>query len=140
VKEVSIDPAVLEDIIAHAREEAPNECCGLLVGPEKGILEQSVRTTNLEQSPTAFLIDPRQHIRANRAARAEGRSVVGFYHSHVKTPAVPSPTDVARAWYPGYAYLIVSLADGTAPEVVGYVLDGGNFAQVSFVPLPDEHR
>ena len=140
MKTVSIDPRVLEDIIAHARDEAPNECCGLLVGPEKWILEHSVRTTNLEHSPTTFLIDPRQQIRADRAARAEGRSVVGFYHSHVRTPPVPSPTDVANACYPGYAYLIVSLADGSAPEVRGYVLDEGNFARVSFVPLPDGHN
>ena len=65
-------------------------------------------------SPTRFLIDPKDHIAARRAARGRGLEVLGFYHSHPHSPAWPSPTDVAEAAYPEAVHLIVSLEGGGA--------------------------
>ena len=65
-------------------------------------------------SPTRFLIDPKDHIDARRAARGRGLEVLGFYHSHPHSPAWPSPTDVAEAAYPDAVHLIVSLDGGVA--------------------------
>ena len=125
--------AALEDIIAHARDEAPSECCGLLLGSGLAIAA-AARTTNIASNRySRFLIDPKQHIDIRRDARARGVEVVGFYHSHPRSPAMPSTSDLAEATYPGHLYLIVSLA--TEPPAVSiYRLDDGGAG--NFLPLP----
>jgi proteasome lid subunit RPN8/RPN11 len=104
---------VVDAVIAHAREAAPAECCGLLVGRGDEIVA-AVRARNIASEPTRFLIDPHDHIDGRRDARRRGLEVVGFYHSHPRSAAVPSETDVAEATYTGHLYLIVSLAGDTA--------------------------
>jgi proteasome lid subunit RPN8/RPN11 len=105
---VIIDAAPLADIVTHAREQQPLECCGMLIGGA-GRISGSVRARNLAGSPTRYLIHPEDHIRARRDARTHGMEVVGFYHSHPRSPAVPSPSDLAEASYSGCVWLIVSL-------------------------------
>jgi len=104
---VEITREALDDILAHAREAAPAECCGLLIGSGSRV-ESAHRSPNLDPSPTRFRIDPAAHFAAIHAARASGRQVVGVYHSHPATRAVPSPRDLAESLYPDYAYLIAS--------------------------------
>jgi proteasome lid subunit RPN8/RPN11 len=111
-----IGQRALDAIVAHAREAAPAECCGLLLGGNCSIAE-AIRTTNIADEPRArFLIDPVDHINGRRAARGRGLDVVGFYHSHPASPALPSHADLEEANYPGHLYAIVSLA-GDEPEV-----------------------
>jgi proteasome lid subunit RPN8/RPN11 len=105
---VTIDKEAVDAIVAHAREARPAECCGLLVGSPARI-EQAHRARNLEASPARFLIDPEDHFAAIHAARANGREVVGVYHSHPATPATPSAADLAEATYSEYVYVIVGL-------------------------------
>jgi [CysO sulfur-carrier protein]-S-L-cysteine hydrolase len=126
--------AVIDAMIAHARAEAPLECCGLLVGGDSRI-EECQPARNLKHSPVAYLVDPQQHFEAIRKARRSGRAVVGAYHSHPDSPAIPSPTDVAEAYDPTLLYVIVSLQHGAA-EVRAYQIETGNFSEVSFVPEP----
>ena len=95
-------------IVAHAREAAPAECCGLLLGSGDSVRE-AARTRNLSTDPNRFEIDPGDHIRLRRSARARDLDVLGFYHSHPHSAATPSPRDRAEAWYPDHLYLIVSL-------------------------------
>jgi proteasome lid subunit RPN8/RPN11 len=103
----------LEGVVAHARGEAPAECCGILIGRNASI-DEAVRARNIAPGPTRFLIDPKDHIDARRAARHRGLEVLGFYHSHPHSPAWPSPSDVAEAAYPDAVHLIVSLEGGAA--------------------------
>jgi proteasome lid subunit RPN8/RPN11 len=113
---------VLDDILRHAREEAPNECCGLLVG-RRGVVEHSVRARNLQSSPTRYLIDPGDHFAAIRTARAEGRRVIGAYHSHPSGGPTPSDSDLAEATGGReFLYLIVSPAEAAGNRVRAYVL------------------
>ena len=106
---MTIVSRVLDDVVAHARECRPAECCGLLVGEGERVLE-SVRAANAAETPTTrFLIDPRDHIAAQRAARGRQLDIIGFYHSHPHSTAYPSPTDLAELAYPGVVYLIVGL-------------------------------
>jgi proteasome lid subunit RPN8/RPN11 len=113
---VRIPAAVIADMLAHARAESPNECCGLLVG-RRGVVTRAVRARNLEAGPTRYLIDPQDHIDAMKAAREEGLQVVGAYHSHPAHPAgapVPSPSDIAEAsGGPDFLYVIVAPMTGT---------------------------
>ena len=105
--------AVLEVVIAHARAAQPAECCGVLIGSGHAI-DEALPARNLAGGSTRFLIDPKDHIDARRAARRRGLDVLGFYHSHPDSPAWPSPTDVDEATYPEAVHLIVSLAQGAA--------------------------
>jgi [CysO sulfur-carrier protein]-S-L-cysteine hydrolase len=107
--------SVVDSVIAHAKESQPRECCGVLLGTDDGIT-QAIRSPNLAEGPTRFLLDPKAHIDARRTARAQGLDVVGFYHSHPYSQAYPSATDLAEAAYPECVHLIVGFVEGK-PEV-----------------------
>lgn len=110
VTSISIPATVVGEMLAHAREEAPRECCGLLVGKGDSIA-RSVRARNLDANATRYLIDPEDHFAAIRSARAEGLEVIGAYHSHPSSAAVPSATDVGEAKSGSdFLYVIVSPA------------------------------
>jgi len=122
---------VLTDIVAHAREAAPAECCGLLVGAGNTILT-APRARNLSDNPNRFLLDPHDHVRALRGARSQGLDVIGFYHSHPHSAPEPSPTDIAEATYLDDLYLIVSLR-GESPEIRLFRCERGSFQPVAVV-------
>jgi proteasome lid subunit RPN8/RPN11 len=131
---VTIDPPALGEMLQHAREDAPNECCGLLIG-RRGVVERAVRARNLQASPTRYLIDPVDHFGAIRAARAQGRRVIGAYHSHPSSAPLPSESDIAEATGGSeFLYVIVSPA-GRAPgdELRAYYLRDGNVNLVEVV-------
>jgi proteasome lid subunit RPN8/RPN11 len=132
---VQINRDVLDAVTAHARAEAPNECCGLLVGTEERI-DESVPTRNIATSATRYQVDPHEHIALNRSLRESQRAIVGAYHSHPQTAALPSPTDIAEAYYPEFVYVIVSIADPAVPEIRAYRIAGGNVDPVRIVPVP----
>jgi proteasome lid subunit RPN8/RPN11 len=132
--EVRLRSAVRHAIIAHARAEAPLECCGLLLGTPS-LVEETFRAANLRQSATAYLVDPADHFAAIRQTRAQGRMVVGAYHSHPRTPAAPSAVDLREALYVEFVYLIVSLADPRTPDVRGFRLRNEQFVPVPLVEV-----
>lgn len=103
---IQISRSTLDDMLAHAESAAPKECCGLLIGSAARV-ERAVRARNLRESATRFLVDPAAHFAAIKAARAEGATVVGVYHSHPSSAPVPSDRDLAEAAYPEYLYVIV---------------------------------
>ena len=122
----------LRKIVAHAREAAPAECCGLLVGRSDEIVD-AIPTRNVAGDESRFLIDPKDHIDGRREARRRGLEVVGFYHSHPRSPAEPSATDVAEASYPDHVYLIVSLASEPPDVALFRFANGGIFHPVEYV-------
>lgn len=130
-----IRQAILDEILAHALEEAPDECCGLLIGTAEGV-SRSVRARNVRASPTRYQIDPRSHFAAIRQARAVGLEVVGAYHSHPASPPLPSPTDLAEATYPEFLYVIVSPSAPSSQGFRAYRLAERNFQEVELVPEP----
>src|SRR5262245_54088947 len=107
--------AVRDEILAHARAEAPRECCGLLVG-HGTLVDECVRSPNLDPNPNRYEIDARLHVATNRRLRGTGHDVTGAYHSHPHGPAWPSPSDVAEAYYSEFIWMIASLA-GLEPEL-----------------------
>jgi proteasome lid subunit RPN8/RPN11 len=125
---VLIPPSVVADMLAHAREEAPRECCGLLIGTGESVV-RSARARNIEARATRFSIDPEDHFKAIRGARAEGLEVIGAYHSHPASAAVPSATDIAEANSgTAFVYAIVSLVND---EVLAYRIDEGTYEPVT---------
>jgi proteasome lid subunit RPN8/RPN11 len=128
---ISLKSSVIDGVVAHAREAAPAECCGLLLGTAACIVE-AIPTRNLAESPTRFLIDPRQHIDGRRDARRRGLDVIGFYHSHPHSAAQPSERDRDEASYPDHLYLIVGL-QLEPPDIRLFTPGDGNFPEVPFV-------
>jgi proteasome lid subunit RPN8/RPN11 len=122
---VRISRADWDELVAHAREEAPNECCGYLRGSD-GAVEEVFRATNERSSPYGYELDHKSLFAVNELDD-EGFEV-GIYHSHPRSPAEPSQTDINLAHYPDWTYWIVSLngeptvrawkiADGKVQEV-----------------------
>jgi proteasome lid subunit RPN8/RPN11 len=114
---------VLSTIRAHAQRELPNESCGLLIGAGD-VIDEAVPVRNVLESSSRYQIDPRDHIATNRRLRGTARAVVGAYHSHPRTHAVPSPRDLAEAHYPEFVWLIASLETGE-PDYRLYTIAGG---------------
>jgi proteasome lid subunit RPN8/RPN11 len=129
--ECTVRPGVLEAVVDHALGARPSECCGILLGRDREIVE-AVPTRNLAESANRFLIDPKDHINARRAARDRGLDVIGFYHSHPSSTPEPSVTDLAEASYPNHLYLIVGLGS-SPPEARLYRLASGRFLELSLV-------
>ena len=115
-------PRVLADaIVAHARAEHPNESCGLVIGTapvsDGGDALRYEALRNRAASPVRYEIHPDDLIRVAVAVDDADEVFWGIVHSHVRSAAVPSPTDVGLAFYPDALYLLVSLADEEAdPE------------------------
>ena len=126
-------PAALrDDILAHARAEAPKEACGLVAG-RNARATRVIRCTNAHPAAvTRYTIDPREQLRAFRDMEGNGEDLVAIYHSHPATQAYPSPTDRAEAHYPEAVYVLVSLRDAT-PDVRAFQIRDG---WVREVPLP----
>jgi [CysO sulfur-carrier protein]-S-L-cysteine hydrolase len=120
----AILPAAIHDaIVAHARAELPNEACGLVAGTAPAA-DGGVATTwhparNRAASPLRYELHPDDLLRASLAIDDADEVVWGIVHSHVRSPARPSPTDVGLALYPEALYLIVSLAGSHAELAAG---------------------
>ena len=127
-----------EDIVSQARSEYPNEACGLLAGKD-GVATKLYRMTNAERSPVIYRMDPKEQLRAFNEMDTEGLELVAIYHSHTRSPAYPSATDVSLAYYPEATYLIVSLADQEQPDLRIFRIADGKIAEVDLA-LEDEGR
>jgi proteasome lid subunit RPN8/RPN11 len=119
---VKISRALVDEMVAHAREDLPNECCGMVAGLD-GEATEVIRVENAAASPLRYEMDPKAQYEAWKSIEDGGRELLAIYHSHTKSAAYPSQTDVnqAVAW-PDQVYVIVSLADEDAPDVKGYLL------------------
>ena len=126
---VRIARSFVEEMVAHARNDLPNECCGILAGPE-GEVAKSFRMTNVEASPFRFSMDPGELVRVDGEAGDQGWDLLAIYHSHTGSPAYPSDTDVriaggtAELW-PDTRYVLVSLMDPETPDVRIFRISGG---------------
>ncbi len=113
----------------------PFEACGVTIGRAETSADEVVvedvfhaRNLNTARARDRFLLDPVDHLAADRVARQRGLDVVGFWHSHPDRPARPSATDLAVAWQ-GYSYLIVSTAAFGDNVLRSWRLDGGRFLE-----------
>ena len=128
---MKIATAALDAIREHGAEGYPHEICGVLVGPRGSrTATEAKRARNIivERARDRYEIDPRDHIRIQREADADGQDIVGYYHSHPDHPAQASRFDTERAWA-GYVYVIVSVAGGKPVDANAFVAeqDGGPF-------------
>ena len=119
-------PAALADRIRREAKAAhPGECCGLIEGARAGNIFHITalhRARNLAADADRFDIDPRDHLDASKAARANGTHIIGCYHSHPNGVARPSARDLAGAGEENFLWLIA-----TATEIAAFVYLCGGF-------------
>lgn len=118
-------------LVTHAREESPNECCGLLAGTN-GRVKRIFRGTNVDHSPYTYMMDPKEQLVAFKEMEAAELDLLGIYHSHTHTAAYPSRTDVAKAYYPDAIYVIISLMD-QQPAIKGYKITDSKISDAQVV-------
>lgn len=112
-----------EEIVAHAREEAPNECCGMIASRD-GAAVRVYRARNAAASPLRYELDPAEQYRIQTEIEDQGLELGAIYHSHTRTDPYPSQTDINLAFYPDAVYVIVGLA-GAEPEVRAFSIRDG---------------
>ena len=115
---LTLPPVLARAMLDHARAELPNEACGLVSGIiQTGQAVAFHRARNSERSALRYSVHPDDLLRITLEIEAAGRDLVGIFHSHTHTPAVPSDTDLQVAMYPEPFYVLATLADPNAtPE------------------------
>jgi proteasome lid subunit RPN8/RPN11 len=120
---VRIARDLVDEMIAHAREEAPNECCGMIASDD-GDAVKVYRAVNAAASPLRYEIDGQDQYRIQTAIDDAGLDLGAIYHSHTRSDPYPSQTDINLAFYPDALYVIVGLA-ANEPDVRAYTIRGG---------------
>lgn len=113
-----LSPGLYDELVAHAREEAPDECCGMIAVAD-GVATKVFRARNADASPLRYTLDPLDQLRIDREIEdTPGWELGAIYHSHTRSDPVPSQTDINRAlvagsdrpWFPGVLHVIIGVA------------------------------
>ncbi len=106
-----IPRAIAEELLAHARAGLPNEACGIVAGSQvDGTAVGFHPTRNEEASPLRYSVHGEDLVRITFEIEEAGQDLLAIFHSHTRSPAVPSPTDIRTAMYPDAFYLLATLA------------------------------
>jgi [CysO sulfur-carrier protein]-S-L-cysteine hydrolase len=127
---------MIDEIVAHATEEAPNECCGMIGGRDGGATTL-YRAANAEESPLRYVVDPHDQLRIMGEIEQRGEELAAIYHSHTGSRAYPSQTDInlAEAW-PDPLYVICSITDPDAPDVRAFAIRDGRVEESTIEIAP----
>ncbi len=123
-----IAQALLDELVEHALEDAPNECCGM-VAARDGEAVRVHRARNAAASPLRYEIDGMEQYTIQSAIEDDGLELGAIYHSHTRSAPYPSQTDINLAFYPESLYVIVGVQDRDAPEVKAYRIVDGQVAE-----------
>ena len=126
-----ISRALLDEVIAHARAEAPNECCGLIASRD-GVAVSVRRVRNIHASPLKFEMDGKELLDALDEIESAGLELGANYHSHTRSAPIPSQTDVNLAkWWPEQLWVIVGL-EHDEPDVRAWKIVDGAVSEAAF--------
>ncbi|MEK6526943.1 MAG: M67 family metallopeptidase [Nitrospirota bacterium] len=156
---LKIPRKILDDMVAHARELDPFECCGLLAG-RNGTVIHHYRITNTvakdaravqvfdeahvkglghlsetTRAEVAYFLDPKEMLAAFKDMRERQLDLAVIYHSHTHSPAYPSTTDIGLAYYPEAAYIIISLEEKSKPDIRAYWIKDRQVFPTEFQPI-----
>jgi [CysO sulfur-carrier protein]-S-L-cysteine hydrolase len=159
VPALKIPQSILHEMVAHARELDPFECCGLLAGTDGTVTHHyRIRNTvatdaqavevfeqaNVKQldhlsektrAEVAYFMEPREMLAAFKDMRERKIELVVIYHSHTHSPAYPSTTDVGLAYYPDAVYVIISLQDKVRPDIRAYWIKDHCVTSADYQPV-----
>jgi proteasome lid subunit RPN8/RPN11 len=131
---VRVRAEILKEMLLHARSEPEVECCGLLAGRD-GMITANFPATNVLASATAYEIAPRELFRLFRAMREKELTHLGLYHSHPRGENVPSPRDIAQAYYSDQVYFIVSPRTGAPNPVRAFSIRGARVRELEIIAM-----
>ena len=120
---MKLSRALYDEMVEHARSEAPNECCGM-VATSNGEAVKVYPAVNAAASPLRYEIDGAEQYRIQMDIDDAGHDLGAIYHSHTRSKPYPSQTDINLAFYPEALYVIVGLA-GDEPEVRAFQIRDG---------------
>ncbi|WUJ12534.1 M67 family metallopeptidase [Actinoplanes sp. NBC_00393] len=123
---LTIDKAIIDAIVAHARRDHPEEACGVVAGPiGSDVATRHIPMDNAERSTTFYLFDSMEQLRVWREMDDRDEEPVVIYHSHTATEAFPSRTDISLAGEPNAHYLLVSTREPDSEEIRSFrIVDG----------------
>jgi proteasome lid subunit RPN8/RPN11 len=127
---VRIARSLLDEIVAQAREEAPNECCGI-VASRDGHAVTLYKLRNAAASPLRYEIDSHDLFRASESIEDAGLEIGIIYHSHTRTAPEPSETDINLANYPDAIYLIVGVMDPERDDIRAWHIRDGRYSRAA---------
>ena len=126
---IALSQHQLTEIREHGQQDYPFECCGLLIGSfeqdGRKIVQETYPISNAreeEAKRNRFLIQPEELLRGEQYAVKKKLDVIGFYHSHPDSPAVPSQYDLEHAW-PTYSYIIISVKNELAGDLLSWEME-----------------
>ena len=130
-----ISRSLLDEIVAHARAEAPNECCGMIAARDGEAIAVH-RARNAAASPLRYVMDPGEQYRIQDAIERDGLDLGAIYHSHTRSDPIPSQTDINLSTlpgtslpsFPGTLYVIVGIKDDE-PDVRVWDIANGGYTQ-----------
>ena len=138
---ISIQRAHVDEILDHARHEAPRECCGL-IGGKSANTHKVYPLRNVSVDPlVTYEASPEDLFAAQRAMRERSEQLLAIYHSHPRSAdPLPSETDVRLAYYPSAVYFIVGLG-GSQPKLGAFRISEseGRWKPVDFEVIEDEN-
>ena len=118
-----ISRALLDEIVAHARAEAPNECCGMIAAQD-GTAVAVHRARNTAASPLKYEMDGMEQYKIQTAIEDGGFELGAIYHSHTRSDPEPSQTDINLAFYPDALYVIVGVKSDEPDVRAWRIIDG----------------
>ena len=132
---LSLPAAIAMQLLEHARGELPNESCALLGGdPDRGHVTSVHPARNRLASPFRYDVEPRDLVRIIHQIEEGGDALVAIFHSHPRSAAVPSETDVREARYP-VVHLVASLADAE-PVMRAWTIEAATAREVTLTIAP----
>jgi len=132
VEAVHIPRHIVDEMIAHARAGYPNEACGILAAAN-GRVVKHYQTANAAASPYWFQIDAQEEFAIWREIDDHDWSLYVIYHSHPRSRAYPSQTDVGLARFPGTFYVLISLEDQDHPDIRAYTIEDSIITEVPLI-------
>ena len=134
---LEIDQTMIDAVVAHARQDHPDEACGVIAGPAgTGRPERFVPMVNAARSPTFYEFDSMDLLRLYREMDQRDEEPVVVYHSHTATEAFPSRTDIAYASEPDAHYLLVSTREPDSEEIRSFRIVDGQVTEEEVVIVP----
>ena len=132
---MQLDRVLLEQIVAQAHAEAPNECCGIIAAQHgKAVAVHPAR--NAAASPLRYEMDGMEQYKIQSAIEDAGHELGAIYHSHTRSDPIPSQTDINLAFYPEALYIIVGLQNGDRPDVRAWTIVDGRVSETRLEVTP----
>jgi [CysO sulfur-carrier protein]-S-L-cysteine hydrolase len=131
VSGLRIARSLVDDIVEHARSEAPNECCGMIASVD-GRAVAVYRVPNSAASPLRYEMEPKEQYRVQTAIEDAGQDLAAIYHSHTRSDPYPSQTDINLAFYPDAVYVIVGVK-ADEPDVRAWTIVDGQVGEAELI-------